>query len=92
VAAGFTGPEALVAATGTNATIIDMADRLGTLEPGKLADVLVVRGKPDEQLDDLTQVQWVIRDGEVVVDRGQIVGLQHLPLPEPGTAPARRSP
>ncbi|MBM4189019.1 MAG: amidohydrolase family protein [Gemmatimonadetes bacterium] len=92
VAAGFTGPEALVAATGTNATIIDMADRLGTLEPGKLADVLVVRGKPDELLDDLTQVQWVIRDGEVVVDRGQIVGLQHLPLPEPGTAPARRSP
>lgn len=91
VAAGFTGPGALVAATGTNAAILDMADKLGTLEPGKLADVLVVRGKPDENLDDLTQVHLVVRDGEVVVERGQIVSLPHLPLPEPGTAPARRT-
>ena len=45
-------------------------DKLGTLEVGKLADVLVVRGNPDSNLDDLTRVEWVIRDGEVVVQGG----------------------
>jgi imidazolonepropionase-like amidohydrolase len=50
VEAGFTPAEALVAATKTNASLLDLADRLGTLEPGKLADVLVVRGTPDSNV------------------------------------------
>ena len=70
VAAGFTIPEVLGIATKTNATLLDMDDKLGTLEPGKLADVLVVRGKPDANLDDLRNVEWVIRDGAVIVQGG----------------------
>jgi len=52
VEAGWSVPEALVAATKTNSEILDMEDRLGTLQAGKLADVLVVDGKPDENLED----------------------------------------
>src|SRR5690606_35867551 len=44
---GFTQSEALVAATKTSAEILRMDDRLGTIEPGKLADIIVVEGNPD---------------------------------------------
>jgi imidazolonepropionase-like amidohydrolase len=72
VAAGWTIPEALAAATRTNAQILDMDDRLGTLEVGKLADILVVAGSPDRDLDDLERVDTVIRGGFVVVEHGQV--------------------
>jgi imidazolonepropionase-like amidohydrolase len=67
---GFTVPEVLVMATKGNAQLLDMGDKLGTIEAGKLADVLVVRGAPDENLDELRKVAYVIRDGEVVVQDG----------------------
>ena len=51
-----------------SAKILDMDDRLGTLEAGKLADVIVIDGKPDENLDELSNVDIVIRDGYVVVE------------------------
>ncbi|OLC97891.1 MAG: hypothetical protein AUH86_06610 [Acidobacteria bacterium 13_1_40CM_4_58_4] len=54
-----------------------MDDRLGTLEPGKLADVLVVDGRPDERLDDLAKVDLVIRDGYSVVQGGRVVIPRH---------------
>lgn len=73
VSVGLSIPEVLGIATKTNATLLDMDDKLGTLEVGKLADVLVVRGMPDTNLDDLTKVEWVIRDGEVVVQGGTAV-------------------
>ncbi len=81
VAAGFTKSEALVAATRTSAEILDMADKLGTLEPGKLADVLVVNGRPDENLPDLANVHIVIRDGAIVVEQGRIFVPRHVPVP-----------
>jgi imidazolonepropionase-like amidohydrolase len=80
VQAGYTIPEALVAATKTNAEILDMNDKLGTLEPGKLADVAVFEGKPDENLDDLAKVDIVIRDGYLVVMGGTVVVPRHVPV------------
>ncbi len=77
VEAGWSVPEALIAATKTNSEILDMDDRLGTLQPGKLADVLVVEGKPDENLDDLTRVDLVIRDGYPVVEGGHLAVPRH---------------
>jgi imidazolonepropionase-like amidohydrolase len=81
VAAGGTPAEALVAATKTNSEILDMNDRLGTLEVGKLADVLVVDGRPDENLDDLAKVSVVIRDGYVVVQDGHVTTSRHVVVP-----------
>lgn len=83
VEAGFTIPEVLVAATKTSAEILDMADRLGTLEPGKLADAIVVPGRVETDLNNLKNVEMVIKDGHVVVERGRIVVPPHAPRPQP---------
>ena len=85
VAAGYSAPEALVAATKSNSEILDMDDRLGTLEPGKLADILVVDGRPDVNLDDLAKVDLVIRDGYLVVQDGHVVVPRHRAEPLPGS-------
>lgn len=77
VEGGWSVPEALVAATKINAEILDMDDRLGTLQPGKLADVLVVDGRPDENLDELAKVDVVIRDGYQVVEGGHLAVPRH---------------
>jgi imidazolonepropionase-like amidohydrolase len=66
------GMEAIVSATQTNARIIGADDRLGTLEPGKLADVIVVSGDPlsePELFDDPDRVVLVVKNGEVLKDR-----------------------
>jgi imidazolonepropionase-like amidohydrolase len=86
VSAGWSVPEALLAATKTNSEILDMDDRLGTLEPGKLADVLVVSGRPDENLDELAKVDLVIRDGYTVVEAGKATMPRHTVAPQPKKA------
>jgi imidazolonepropionase-like amidohydrolase len=75
--AGWSAPEVLIAATKINAEILDMDDRLGTLQAGKLADVLVVDGRPDENLDDLAKVDLVLRDGYRVVEGGHVTIPRH---------------
>ncbi len=84
---GYTVPEVLGIATRVNAQLLDMGDKLGTLEVGKLADVLVLDGKPDERLDDIGKVDIVIRDGRVQVQGGQLVYPRHEPMPPPAKAP-----
>lgn len=87
--AGFTVVEALEAATRVGAEILDVGHLIGTLEPGKLADVLVVNGRPDENLDDLVNVNLVIRDGYVVIRDGHVFTPRHegWPLPKPSDKP-----
>lgn len=83
VAVGYTISEALVAATKTNAEILDMGDKLGTIEAGKLADIIVIDGRPDANLDDLANVHLVVRNGRVVIEDGQVIIPRHKPkLPE----------
>ena len=83
LAPGYTLPEVLGIATRVNAQLLDMGDRLGTLEVGKLADVLVVNGNPDQQLDDLSKVDIVIRDGRLQIQGGQLVMAKHVPTAPP---------
>jgi imidazolonepropionase-like amidohydrolase len=91
VAVGYTVPETLVAATKTNAEILDMDDELGTLESGKLADIIVVNGKPDSNLKDLARIDIVVRDGWVVIEDGNVVIPRHVPKPEPDPQADRRN-
>lgn len=74
---GETPARALVAATRDNADILGMGDRLGVLQPGKLADLIIVDGKPDESLDDLRKLRTVIVGGRVVVRDGQVFIPRH---------------
>jgi imidazolonepropionase-like amidohydrolase len=69
---GMTAEQALLAGTRNAAQAIGAADRLGTLEPGKLADLIIVDGEPDRDvrvLQDPARIVAVMRAGRVAVDR-----------------------
>ncbi|HKN78587.1 MAG TPA: amidohydrolase family protein [Lysobacter sp.] len=67
-AAGLTNAEVLRAATLSNATLMGMDDRIGSIEAGKLADLVAVRGNPLDDLHALQQVVFVMKDGAIVRD------------------------
>jgi imidazolonepropionase-like amidohydrolase len=62
---GMTPLRALSAATRVNAQIIGKAHDLGSLEPGKLADVIVVDGDPLFDITVLSHINTVIKAGVV---------------------------
>ena len=66
----MTPMEVIVSATRTNAELIGMSDRLGTLESGKLADLIVVDGNP---LEDLTLFEHGLERVVLVMKQGRIV-------------------
>jgi len=73
VEAGFTPMEALVAATKVGADCVGLGDKLGTVEPGKLADLVLVDGNPLKDiriLADKSHIRMVVKGGVVEVDRG----------------------
>jgi len=62
-------PETIIrAATRNAAEHLGLLDRLGTVEPGKIADLIVVAGDPLKDISALHQVQMVIKAGQVVHD------------------------
>jgi len=65
VAAGMTPEEALYTATLGAAKIVGAADRLGSLEPGKQADLLLVEGDPSKAMGDLRKGVMVMKAGVV---------------------------
>jgi imidazolonepropionase-like amidohydrolase len=72
VKGGLTPMEAIMAATSVGAEHLDMADLVGTIEPGKLADLLVVDGDPLEDitiLQDVNRVKMVMKGGEIAIQR-----------------------
>jgi imidazolonepropionase-like amidohydrolase len=64
---GLTPEQALVAATSGAAELMQMQDRLGTLTPGKIADVVVVGGDPFAFETLAKRVEQVYKDGVRVV-------------------------
>jgi imidazolonepropionase-like amidohydrolase len=64
--AGMTPMDAIRSATAVAAQHMGMADSLGTLEVGKLADLILVAGDPAADIRNLEHVRVVITDGRVV--------------------------
>lgn len=64
--AGFTAADALRAATLNGALALGVASDFGTVEVGKVADLVVLGADPTEDLGNLSQVIYVIRDGRVM--------------------------
>lgn len=70
-AAGFSPMEIIQAATKTNSELMLMQDKIGTLEEGKLADIIVVQGNPLDNIKLLCNaenVKLVMQDGRIVKD------------------------
>ena len=65
VDSGMTEIQVISAATKTNAEILGLFDELGTIEPGKLADIIIVDGDPLRNIELLDYVDIVIKDGGV---------------------------
>lgn len=72
VDAGMPAIEAIQSATLAPAEILGVSDQLGTIEAGKLADIIAVPGNPLEDISVMTDVRFVMKDGKVykkTVDR-----------------------
>lgn len=67
---GMSPMEAIVSATGDAAELIGVRDRLGTIEPGMLADLIAVRGDPLADVGVLESIPFVMKGGRVVKNDG----------------------
>jgi len=63
VEAGFSPVEAIHIATLNGATYLGLADRIGSIAPGKNADLILVRGNPAATIADIEKVETVFKDG-----------------------------
>lgn len=66
VEAGMTPMQAIQAATRVNAELLGWQDRIGTLEAGKLADIIAVPGDPLRNLAVFENVSFVMLGGKVI--------------------------
>jgi imidazolonepropionase-like amidohydrolase len=66
---GATPWQALVAATRNGAAVCGVGNELGTIEVGKLADLIVVGGNPLEDIQNVRQLKLVLKEGVVVSDK-----------------------
>jgi len=63
--AGMPALEAIRSATLNAADLLGQSDKLGTIEPGKAADIIAVEGNPAETIQSMSKVKFVMRDGTV---------------------------
>jgi len=63
VEAGFTPIEAIHIATFNGAQYLGEADKIGTIAPGKQADLVVIKGDPSKKIEDIENVETVFKDG-----------------------------
>jgi imidazolonepropionase-like amidohydrolase len=75
---GMSPQRAISSATRINARILGKANEVGTIEPGKLADVIVIRGNPLFDIQALANVEVVIKGG-VVYKGGAAAGARTTP-------------
>jgi imidazolonepropionase-like amidohydrolase len=69
VNAGLSPMAAIVAGTATAAEVCGLGDQVGTLEPGKRADLVVAAGNPLDDIDllaDATNITLVVQDGRIL--------------------------
>jgi imidazolonepropionase-like amidohydrolase len=79
VEAGFTPVEAIHIATENGASYLSRQDRIGTLAPGKQADLVLIKGDPSKNIDEIENVETVFKagigyDSKKLIDsvRGQV--------------------
>jgi imidazolonepropionase-like amidohydrolase len=63
VDAGFTPVEAIHIATQNGAVFLGESGQIGSIAPGKAADLVVIAGNPAENIDDIENVRIVFKHG-----------------------------
>lgn len=61
--------EALISATRTPAEMLNISEKVGTITPGKWADLIAVKNDPSSDVETLLDVQWVMKGGQVYKDQ-----------------------
>jgi imidazolonepropionase-like amidohydrolase len=75
VEAGFTPMEAIQSGTRVGAELLRWDDRLGTVQAGKLADLVAVSGNPLDDMKALEKVEFVMIGGKIAKTPGDASGL-----------------
>lgn len=66
--AGMTAMQIIISGTKHGAYVCGLENELGTIEPGKIADIIIVKDNPLDDLEALVNVQMVIHNGEIIKD------------------------
>jgi len=77
---GLSAMEVLVAATRNGAELCDLLDETGTLEVGKSADVIVIDGNPLKNMEDVSKVDLVFKEGKMYrpAELAKVTGISPL--------------
>ena len=70
---GFEPIDAIIAATGNGAKACGLESEIGTVEKGKLADIIIVDGDPVTNikvLQEIGAIRLVIKEGRIEINRG----------------------
>jgi len=86
VESGLTPIDAISSATRNASRLMKASNDWGTLESGRLADLLVINGRPDQNIQETHNVEMVVKEG-VILDREQ---LKFNPACDPVFAPRRQ--
>ena len=65
---GLTPLQSIQAGTVNAADLLGWSDRVGSIDPGKFADLVAVEGDPLQDVTTLERVKWVMKGGQVVKD------------------------
>ena len=70
---GISPMEAITCATKTSSECLGRDNEIGTITPGKSADVLIINGDPSVKIEDLHNVDTIVARGSVVKESGQLL-------------------
>ena len=76
VEAGMSSLDTIRAATSVGAEVLGIDQYVGTIEPGKLADMILVKGSLDKNVDvlaDKSNIKYVFKEGNLLVCDGNLV-------------------
>tara|TARA_B110001454_G_C12722802_1_gene435524 strand:- start:7773 stop:9299 length:1527 start_codon:yes stop_codon:yes gene_type:complete len=68
---GVTPLQAIQMATGNAAKVLKKEKEFGSIQPGLIADLVLVRGEPDKTISDIRNIQYVYKDGKII-DRASL--------------------